>query len=206
MNRLASILASRTAHIFSGVFLALLYGIFAYAHLISFLKTQQVSMILFFLAETLVVLFYIFRSKPITISVSGFDWLVAIIGTFTPLLLRPAEWGLLPLAKYAIIVGVIIQIVSLISLNQSFALVAAKRKIKTGWMYRFVRHPIYASYCLTFLGYVLTNTTSVNVLVYLVSMTFLCIRIVREEKHLVHDPLYAEYMSKVRYRIIPYII
>ena len=95
---------------------------------------------------------------------------------------------------------------SLISLNQSFALVPAIRKIKTGWMYRFVRHPIYASYCLTFMGYVLTNTNSANIVAYLVSMTFLLIRIVREEKHLALNPVYIEYMSKVRYRLIPYIV
>lgn len=206
MNRLTSLLVSRMAHMLSGLFLALLYGIFAYVHLLSFFKTQQITMILFCFSETLLVFFYIFRSKPVTISVNGFDWMVAIIGTFAPLFFRPTDWGLLPLAKYAIIVGVIAQILGLISLNHSFALVAAKRKIKTGWMYRFIRHPIYASYCLSLLGYVLTNTSLTNVVVYLVSMVFLCIRMVREEKHLMLDPIYIEYMSKVRYRLIPYIV
>ena len=206
MKKLTSFLVSRVAHILSGFFLTLFYAFFAYAHLQNFFKTQQITMLLFFFAETLLVFFYIFRNKPVTISVNSLDWTVAIIGTFAPLFFRPADWGLFPSAKYAIIVGVIAQIVSLISLNQSFALVPAIRKIKTGWMYRFVRHPIYASYCLTFMGYVLTNTNSANIVAYLVSMTFLLIRIVREEKHLALNPVYIEYMSKVRYRLIPYIV
>ncbi|MDD2659473.1 MAG: methyltransferase [Methylococcales bacterium] len=205
MNTLTATLQSRWAHIFSGVFLALIYASFAYAHMLKFLKTHDWPLLLFCFSETLVVAFYIFREKPKTISVNPLDWLVAIGGTFMPLFFRPALWGVLPLAKIAIITGAFFQILSMISLNRSFALVAAKREIKTAWMYRIVRHPLYASYCLIFIGYVLTNTTLYNVLVYLLAMGFLCIRIFQEEKHLALDPLYREYMLKVRYRIIPFI-
>lgn len=148
---------------------------------------------------------YIFRTMPQTISVNLFDWIVAIGGIFSPLFFRPALERILPLANIMIIAGAFFQILSIISLNRSFALVAAKREIKTGWMYRIVRHPLYASYCLVFLGYVLTNTTLPNVLVYMIAMVFLCIRIFREEKHIALDPLYREYMLKVHYRLIPFI-
>jgi protein-S-isoprenylcysteine O-methyltransferase Ste14 len=198
-------LTSRWANICSGIFLAVIWGFFAYAHLLGFLKTREWPLLLFCFSETLVVAFYIFRSKPKTISVNPFDWLIAIVGTFSPLFFRPESWGIFPLAKIAIIVGAFFQILSIISLNRSFALVAAKREIKTAWMYRIVRHPLYASYCLIFLGYVLTNTTLANVLIYLVAMTFLCIRIFREETHIALDPLYREYMLKVHYRLIPFV-
>ncbi|MNG26052.1 hypothetical protein D3C84_1109840 [compost metagenome] len=72
-------------------------------------------------------------------------------------------------------------------------------------MYRIVRHPIYASYCLTFSGYVLTNTTLTNMAVYAMTIGFLCTRIFREERHLALDPRYREYMLDVRYRLIPLI-
>ncbi|HTN67440.1 MAG TPA: methyltransferase, partial [Burkholderiaceae bacterium] len=84
-------------------------------------------------------------------------------------------------------------------------LVAAKRKIKTAWMYRIVRHPIYASYCLIFTGYLLANTTLYNLLVYAVSLIFLGARIFREESHLALDPAYRGYMHEVRYRLVPFI-
>lgn len=205
MNSLASILQSRRASIYSGVFLALIWGLFAYAHMLEFLKTYDWSLLLFCASESLTVAFYIFRSTPKTVSINPFDWIVAIGGTFAPLFFRPAMWGILPLAKFAIIAGAFFQIMSIISLNRSFALVAAKREIKTSRMYRIVRHPLYASYCLIFIGYVLTNTTISNVVIYLIAMSFLCIRIFREEKHLALDPLYCDYMLKVRYRLIPLI-
>jgi len=109
------------------------------------------------------------------------------------------------MASIAISAGTAIQILGLISLNRSFALVAAKREIKTAWMYRIVRHPIYASYCLTYAGYVLSNTTLNNVIIYILATGLLCARIFREEQHLAIDPLYREYMQAVRYRLVPYI-
>ena len=206
MNKVNMFLKSRLAHIISSGFLGSIYIVFAYAHVSSFLKTHEITWLLFGLSESLLVFFYIFRTRPNTISVEFFDWLIAIIGTFAPLFFRPAEWGVLPMAKYAIIVGTVFQIMGVLSLNRSFALVAACRSIKTKWMYGIVRHPIYASYCLIFLGYVLSSTTVANVVVYSVSMIFLMLRIIREEKHLALDPLYRQYQLKVRYRLIPYVI
>ncbi len=189
----------------SGIILASIWGIFAYAHLAQFQKTQNWSLLLFCFSETLTAGFYVFRSDPKTVSVDPFDWLVAIGGTFAPLFLRPTSWGILPLASIAIMAGACIQILGLLSLNRSLAIVAAKREIKSAWMYRIVRHPIYASYCLTFTGYLLANTSLANLLIYLASIVLLCIRIFREEKHLALDSLYRDYMGKVRYRLVPFI-
>jgi protein-S-isoprenylcysteine O-methyltransferase Ste14 len=205
MNSLAAALQSSRANFYSGVFLATVWGGFAYIHVQTFVKTGEISLLMFCLSETLTAAFYLFRSDPKTVSILPFDWLVAIAGTIAPLFLRPASWGILPMASIAIAVGTGIQILGLISLNRSFAIVAAKRVIKTAWMYRIVRHPIYASYCLTFAGYTLSNTTLANVLIYIIATALLCMRIFREEQHLALDPLYREYMSNVRYRLIPFI-
>ncbi|WP_324731050.1 methyltransferase family protein [Pseudomonas paeninsulae] len=205
MNSLSAILRSSRANFYSGVVLATIWGFFAYAHILKFQMTHELALLLFCFAETLTAAMYIFRSDPKTLSIVPFDWLIAIIGTFAPLLFRPTTWGVLPWASIVIILGATIQILGVASLNRSFALVAAKREIKTTWMYRIVRHPIYASYCLTFTGYVLTNTSTANIAVYAISIGFLCARIFREEAHLALDPKYREYMHDVRYRLIPYI-
>lgn len=205
MSSLSAILQSSRTNFYSGVFLATIWGIFAYIHIMAFQKTGEISLLMFCLSETLTAAFYILRSEPKTVSIIPLDWLVAIGGTIAPLFLRPAPWAILPMASIAITVGTIIQILGLISLNRSFALVAAKREIKTAWMYRIVRHPIYASYCLTYAGYVLSNTTLANVLVYALATGLLCVRIFREEQHLALDPLYREYMQGVRYRLLPFI-
>lgn len=205
MPSLAVILQSSRTSFYSGVFLATVWAIFAYIHIIAFQKTGEISLLMFCVSETLTAAFYIFRSEPKTVSILPIDWLVAIGGTIAPLFLRPATSGVLPMASIAISVGTAIQILGLISLNRSFAIVAAKRVIKTAWMYRIVRHPIYASYCLTYAGYVLSNSTVSNVLIYVMSTGLICARIFREEQHLALDPLYREYMLGVRYRLLPYI-
>ena len=205
MSSLSAVLQSRRTGFYSGVVLAGIWGAFAYAHFTQFLETYRWALLLFCLSETLTAVLYIFRSDPKTVSLIPVDWLLAVGGTFFPLFFRPEAWGVLPLASSLIIAGTTIQVLGLISLNRSFALVAAKRVIKTEWMYRVVRHPIYASYCLTFTGYVLTNTSLANVAIYVVSLGFLIARIFREEAHLSLDPLYREYMQGVRYRLVPFI-
>jgi protein-S-isoprenylcysteine O-methyltransferase Ste14 len=205
MRGLSAVLQSDRTSYYSGVFLASVWGIFAYAHILAFLHNGDISLLMFCLSETLTAGFYLIRSAPRTVSILPIDWLVAIGGTIAPLFLRPAPWGVMPMASIAITAGTIIQILGLISLNRSFALVAAKREIKTGWMYRVVRHPIYASYGLTYTGYILANTTVLNVIIYALACVLFCMRMLREEKHLALDPQYREYMQKVRYRLIPFV-
>lgn len=205
MSTLTSILESKRFNVYSGALLATLFGIFAYAHFSKFQETYEWALLLVVISETLTAGFFIFRSNPKTVSATPSDWMVAIIGSFAPLFFRPAEWGIFPMASILIVVGTMLQIISLISLNRSFALVAAKREIKTNWMYRIVRHPLYASYSLLFGGYVLVHTTWLNLLVYAVMMIFLCLRIFREESHLAQDQTYRTYMFNVRYRLIPFV-
>lgn len=190
---------------YSGIILAIAFGTFAYSHLKGFQISREWMLLLFCFSEMLTALFILFRSAPKTVSVDHFDWIVAAGGTFAPLLFRPSSWGIAPFAKYAIVAGVTIQIAGLISLNRSLAMVAAKREIKTGGLYRFVRHPLYASYFLTFTGYVLMNTSLQNLIIYAATICLLCIRVFREEKHLALDSLYGEYMQKVNYRVIPFV-
>ncbi len=205
MYRLSEILKSRVAHILSSVFLAFIWSLFAYSQMLAFLKSYELSPLLLCISETLIVVFFIFRSRPQTISVHPLDWIAATVASFLPLFFRPAPWGIFPPAKFIMIAGAFLMILSILSLNRSFAMVAAKREIKTNLMYRLVRHPLYCSYCVVFSCYVLTNTTLENTVIFLITMMFFCIRIFREEKHLALDPAYREYMLKVRYRLIPYL-
>lgn len=205
MKLSSGFLQSKLLSVLSGIILAITFGTFAYAHFVAFERTDKWMLLLFCFSEMLTAAFLLFRTAPETVSANRLDWIIGIGGTFAPLLFRPSSWGLAPFARYAIVAGVIIQIVGLISLNRSIAIVAAKRKIKTEGLYRFVRHPLYASYFLTFTGYVLMNSTIQNLVIYVVTLGLLFIRVFREEKHLALDILYREYMQKVSYRIIPFI-
>ncbi|WP_395400074.1 methyltransferase family protein [Pseudoduganella sp. UC29_106] len=157
------------------------------------------------MAETLAAALFLLRSKPVAVSAHAGDWLIGIAGTFGVFMFVPAGYGLLPPAKLLLLLGCLLQIAGLLSLNRSFALVAAQREIKTGGMYRLVRHPLYASYMLGFVGYVLSNTSMRNLAVAVVVTLLLLARIVREERLLQQDPAYRAYMRRVPYRLIPLI-
>jgi protein-S-isoprenylcysteine O-methyltransferase Ste14 len=196
---------SKRLNLYSGFILALAYAVFASAHLVSYRRSHDWTLLLFCISEAIVIIFLIFRTIPQTVSTVRLDWVVGIAGTFIPMLLRPASWGILPLAKYAIAVGLVLQVAGLLSLNRSLAIVAAKREIKTGGLYRFVRHPLYAAYVLMYSGYVLNNTTLANLTIYVVMFVLLMVRVFREEAHLALDPHYRDYMRRVPYRIIPFV-
>lgn len=205
MNSPSVIFQSQRANIYSGMLLAVLFGCFAYAHFSKFQETGELTLLLVIISETLTAGFFISRSNPKTVSMAPSDWLVAIAGSFAPLFLRPVTESVFPLGNIAIALGTMLQIVSLLSLNRSFALVAAKREIKTAWMYHIVRHPLYSSYFLVFGGYVLVHATFMNLLVFVITMGLLYMRIFREERHLALDPAYRAYMLKVRYRLVPFV-
>ena len=94
---------------------------------------------------------------------------------------------------------------SLVSLNTSFGILPADRGIKTDGMYQFVRHPIYSSYILFFLGYYINNPTLHNAIVICIATIFGYVRILFEERYLQNNTAYVAYMKKVKFRLIPYI-
>lgn len=207
MNNPSSQLAQSTIiHLAVGAVMALLWGAFAYRHVLAFHHNGEWSYLLIGISETVTAMFFLLRSAPATVSSDPLDWLFAMAGTFAPLFFMPSDWALLPEAKHLILIGTALHIFGMFSLNRSFALVAARREVKTGGMYKFVRHPLYASYLLIFTGYVLANTTLANIVIYWLTAGFLYVRMVREEKHLALDPAYQAYMQQVRCRVIPFLI
>lgn len=205
MKQALRVADSKVINMLIGLAMASLWGLFAYRHLMAFSAAGEWTYLVVCFSETLTAGLFLFRSAPVTVSKDPLDWLFALGGTFTALLFAPSAWGILPAAKILVVLGTVMQIFGLISLNRSFALVAAKREIKTRGMYHFIRHPLYSSYLIIFTGYILANTTWMNFALYVMTMAFLFVRLQREEKHLSLDPKYAEYMLLVRYRVIPFI-
>ena len=103
------------------------------------------------------------------------------------------------------IAGTLLSIAAVISLGRSFGVVAANRGVRTTGFYRFVRHPLYASYMVSFLGFVLGNLSVRNIVLIVVAFICQYLRAVAEERILGLDPEYQAYMAQVRYRFIPYI-
>jgi protein-S-isoprenylcysteine O-methyltransferase Ste14 len=157
--------------------------------------------------ESLVVILFVLRRRPLRTTASPRAWLAAS-GTFIPMLLEPEGatlggfgmlWGGLQF------VGVLLAIASLLSLGRSFGLVAANRGVQTRGLYRFMRHPIYASYTVTHIGYLLQNWSPWSISIVALTIAFQVWRIVEEERLLSSDPAYQQYQIEVPYRLAPLI-
>jgi protein-S-isoprenylcysteine O-methyltransferase Ste14 len=153
----------------------------------------------------LVATLFVLRSEPAAVSASPFDWSIAIGSTVAPFFFAPSGEQLVWYGRTFIVIGVLVQIIGLLSLNRSFGLVAARRTIKTGGIYQLVRHPLYASYLLTYVGYLLINGSAGNILICLIAACLLVLRMMREERFLARDADYRIYMRQVKYRLLPLI-
>lgn len=162
---------------------------------------------LFVLARRLLfAVFFLTRKVPKQTNTSLRDWLVAFCGTYMQFFLIPAPDGQDNLIIQAVqALGFIICVASLLSLNESWGIVAANRGIKKKGMYRYVRHPLYSGYFIEAGAFLAQNLTIQNIIVMLIWTGFQLRRIVIEEQYLGKDPEYKGYMAKVRWRLIPFV-
>lgn len=179
---------------------------FAYLMLQNVSDTANIGVALMFVSELLAFVLIIIRPLSSTLSLRPLDWLFGVAGTIAPLLVTPAPVApLLPEAVcFAVIIaGIYVQITAKIALGRSFGIIAANRGVKIGGPYRFIRHPMYAGYTITHIGFLLTMPSLRNALFYAVALTFQVVRILREERVLNEAQEYREMATRVRYRLLP---
>lgn len=143
--------------------------------------------------------------RPGDTATAPYPVLLAFAGTGFPLFVRPGGDALIgtDAAGSIMVVGVAVSFLAKLFLNRSFGIIAANRGAKTKGPYRFVRHPMYAGYFVTHLGFVLANASWWNVGVYLIAWPLLILRIREEEAVLMRDPAYRLFAAKVRWRVVP---
>jgi protein-S-isoprenylcysteine O-methyltransferase Ste14/uncharacterized membrane protein (UPF0127 family) len=190
------------------VALAALYAFFATAHFAAARRTGQWATTMpIVVQETLLVILFLTRRRSTATSDRPFDWAVGIAGTFLPTFLRPTDQlGVLAgLGETVQIIGLLLAVGGLVSLGRSVAVVAANRGIKRSGLYGFVRHPMYAAYMLTYVGYSLSYPTVRNCLLTVATAATLCTRAIVEEHFLQQDTAYRAYARRVRWRFVPYV-
>lgn len=179
---------------------------FAWAGLQHYQRTHSFVGAAFFAEQLWIVVAYLVRRPAATVSPRASDWLLAFGGTFGGVMLRPSGVH----SHLGVVAGLDVQLLGLgicvasfVALGRSFGFAAADRGLKQRGPYAIVRHPIYASYVLLLLGYVLQSFSLRNVVV----MMFVCGcdvgRALAEERFLTTSTLYAEYRSRVRWRLLP---
>jgi protein-S-isoprenylcysteine O-methyltransferase Ste14 len=168
--------------------------------------SMNVDAALLVISESLGVFLIMTRRSATTISTRPLDWALSFMAVNAPLLAAPAPAStFIPsqIATTVMFAGMIIQISAKIMLWRSYGLVPANRGIKTKGPYRVVRHPMYAGYSLTHIGFLLGFPSLHNFLLYFTVFSIEVARLMREELILNKDPLYREYAAHVRYRLLP---
>lgn len=191
---------------FADVSLAALCLAFAYGQLTAFAKTHRPSAPVLVVTELLFAAFALFRRPAADVSRSPWDWFATFAGTAAPLLLRPTAAPDDVLAAQVLqIFGAVGCLAGILSLNRSVGVVPAHREVKSGGAYRIVRHPLYAAYIITNLGYVLSNASAWNVAIVAVGFVFQVARIYNEERLLSRYESYREYQARTRWKLVPFV-
>lgn len=185
--------------------LAALYALFLLRHAEAFLATREVTFLAIVVFETMVVVMFLVRREASSSNVSALALSATALGTFSTLFMAPIERSSVPgfLTVAIQLLGLGMATVSLGSLRRSFGLAPANRGVKTAGMYRFVRHPLYASYLVTFAGYVLAYPAARNFALLAVSIAGQVLRMTLEERLLLQDQQYADYAARTRFRLVP---
>lgn len=185
---------------------AIFFSAMAWSFLRSWQETGNIVSLIMLMSEASVVAFVLMRRFACDMSMRPADWLIAMLGTLAPLLVRPTSDGALAPALVCVplmLTGLTVQIAAKLTLCRSFGVVAANRGVQVGGPYRLVRHPMYAGYFMMQIAFLLTNPSVWNAFVYLVGFGAQVSRILAEERVLGRDPAYAAFAGAVRYRLAP---
>ena len=196
--------ARRVFALGSRCLLVTLFAVFAWSNFSHWRQTGAPSGLGVTLLEGWAAVLFLTRRAPRELTLRPIAWVAAPIGSFAMLLARPTDGGLPHLACETVqLIGLLIALFSLGTLGRSFGIVAANRGVKTGGPYRFVRHPAYFGYLVSYAGYVAENPSAANVGLLCLSTAFQLVRIREEEQLLARDSAYHDYRRSVRHRLIP---
>lgn len=185
---------------------AFVFASFVHVFSKSLLHTFRLSLLLILVKELLDAGFYLCRKMPSVVSFRPVSWIIAFGGTFTPYLLRPTDASVDSMVGDAVLyAGFLCQIIVVSNLNRSLGIVPAIREIKKKGFYRIVRHPLYLSYFIQILGFVICNLSLYNICIFLLHIALQINRTYQEEELLLKNEDYAEYAKQTKWRIIPFI-
>jgi protein-S-isoprenylcysteine O-methyltransferase Ste14 len=160
--------------------------------------------LLIMVSESMTALWMVIR-RPGPMATTPYAWMIAMVGTWSPLLVMPSDIHWLPesVATALMVGGLMCSISAKIFLRRSFGVVPANRGVQRDGPYRALRHPIYFGYLLTQAGYLANSYSGWNLLVYTACWLAMVLRIRAEEAVLAEDEAYREYRKHVRYRLLP---
>lgn len=127
---------------------------------------------------------------------------LAIGGLVLAVVPGPGAWH--PAAAAVFVAGVAFGAVSLWTLGRSFAVLPARRALVTRGPYRWLRHPAYAGELVAVIAAASAagfDPVAWGLVAAIVPAIVVRIRI--EERLLAHDPAWAQWAKRVRWRLVP---
>ena len=195
-----------TAHWMGSGMLALLLVWFARNAYHRWTETGSLILLGLVLYNTLLVLVTVTRRPSVSTSPRIRDWVAALLTVAIAFEFRPGEWHQTGAQAAGVIlqgVGLTTMGLAVVNLGRSFGIVAANRGVKRVGLYGCVRHPLYTGESLFFTGFLLTNFSPINLIVWVGILCGLLIRAWAEEDHLRQNLEYRVYQDAVPYRFIP---
>ena len=102
-----------------------------------------------------------------------------------------------------IIIAVLIGIMTAFTLGRSYDFLPALREVKTKFIYRIVRHPMYRSSIAIEISYILKYPSIYNILLLIIIVVLYDKRARYEENIMSNNESYIRYLKQVRYRFVP---
>ena len=171
-----------------------------------FANTHRATGLLLVVSEALVVVLTILRRRARIVDRSPKAVVATMLSLVGPTLVRSSVGpSLVPDAVSLLVsaVGLVVVIAGKLTLGRSFGIAPANRGIVVAGPYAFVRHPIYAGYLLTHLGFACAYPSPWNLAILILADSALVVRALCEERVLVNDRAYQSYCRRVTWHLVP---
>ena len=168
-----------------------------------------VSAAMLFAVNTLIACLFLTRREEKRLTVSSRDRAVTLLSVLLSFSLRPLPGAsLLPEGVVSVLLVLCLGgvLLAYLSLGRSFGLIPADRGVKTGGLYRWVRHPLYGAEMAFFACFLVANFTVRNAAVTAGLFASLHLRALAEERLLAQEEAYRKYSRRVRARYIPHLV
>jgi len=192
------------------VFLVLALGHYTVTKAWKEWESQQFNFVeVAFAAHNIIMLTVILiRRQHLSMDKNVFHQIIALTAFFSGIVFvkAPAEserLALIGTAQGVMAAALILGTIALLNLGRSFGILIAARQVKTGGLYRVIRHPMYFTDILWRAGYLAGNLYWPNTIIFLAGSACYVYRAILEERFLSRFPEYQEYKKKVRYRFLP---
>jgi protein-S-isoprenylcysteine O-methyltransferase Ste14/uncharacterized membrane protein (UPF0127 family) len=197
---------SRITHWPINLFLGAIWGNLVVRNMQAWLFEKSITSLGLLAVNTIIFTLFLTRKQSQDTSKSIADWGIALATVLFSAMLRPhmSQNTLLGSISMAIqSIGMLLMLLSLISLGRSFGIVPSNRTVKSKGAFQIVRHPLYVSELIYYFGFLMGNCTHINTLLVLGIFIGQFYRASAEEKLLSQDPAYLQYCELVRFRFIP---